>query len=147
LDSFRAANDRYLDHIAERNLQWPSLRQAESRVRMMVLVTELQMRLLEYFGFEFHLNIRSWPSSGSVTVFFCEPQTSSGTRVANATAGGYPNRKRGSADAVANRFCSSRSGWLRKRCHMTTCPRNEALLSMRFFPASSEAGYECGMKP
>ena len=69
------------------------------------------------------------------------------TRVASATVGGSPNLRRGSEDACAKRLRSSRSCWLRKRCHITTCPRSDALLSKRFLPDRRAAGYECGINP
>src|SRR5262249_38799428 len=99
-----------------------------------------QFWLGENLGFKLHSKL-SWSSvSVSTSVsddFFCDPHTSSGTRVANGTVGGWSKSKRTSVILGAKRSSEFLSSCVRKRCHMMTCPLSDALLSRRFFPARS----------
>ena len=54
LDSLGTTDDSNPDHISQRRLQWSSFNKAQPRVRVVMLVTKLQLRLFEYFAFEIH---------------------------------------------------------------------------------------------
>src|SRR5205807_2089671 len=92
-DRLGAANHRDTNDVAKRRLQRSRFEQAEPWVRMVMLVTKLQTWLVKYFRLEFHPKRLSCATSGSAAAFSCEPQTSSGTRVARVTTGGSPNRR------------------------------------------------------
>ncbi len=61
LDRLRTTDDRDLDYISDRSLQWPGLEQAEARIGMVMLVPELKMGLVEYFRLEFHPSVIGSP--------------------------------------------------------------------------------------